>query len=116
MFKQNTVIARKLTKMAPVKADFEMNIKSIKTARYYEIESRLRESLYYILKGNKLAKIKNFIQLIYCIIEYLITFLFGWLSGWGQKVGKASIIGIIALFSFTIIYYNILMIDASFKN
>jgi hypothetical protein len=101
--KTKAVIARKLTELQPIKNDIEFHIKSIETARKKEVLAFFSESFYKLFYGKDNAKIKNFFNLIFSMLEFPIIMLFGWLSGWGYKIGKTVFIGIICIVIFAFI-------------
>jgi len=101
--KTKAVIARKLTEMQPIKNDIEFHILSIETARKHEVLAYFDESFYNLFYGKDKAKIKNLFNLIFSFLEYPIIMLFGWISGWGYKIGKTIFLGIFCISIFAII-------------
>lgn len=90
-------IARKLAKMPSIRRNIDFHILSIKTSRKNEIISWLKRSIYLIIKGSITQKVKNLINLIYYLLEYPTIMFFGWLSGWGNKIGKTISLGFLTL-------------------
>ena len=107
-------IARKLAEMPSIRRNIDFHIYSIKSSRKYEILSWLKRSIYYVIKGSLLQKAKNFINLIYYSLEYPTIMFFGWLSGWGNKIGKTLLIGLISLLVLSTINNCIIFKDDSF--
>jgi hypothetical protein len=95
--KTRSNIARKLAEMQSIRRNIDFHINSIKTSRKYEILSWLKKSIYFLIKGSFFQKAQNLINLIYYALEYPTMMFFGWLSGWGNKIGKTLMIGLISL-------------------
>lgn len=106
--KTKSVIARKLTESLPIKNDIEYHILSIKIARKYEILAFMKEAIYYLTHGKFSDKLTNFFNLLYSLFEMPVIMLFGWLSGWGYKIGKTLTIGILSILLFTILNKSII--------
>jgi hypothetical protein len=106
--KTKAVIARRLTEMQPIKNDIEFHILSIKTARKYEILSSYSESYYFVTHGKFFDRFKNLFNLIYSMLEFPVIMTFGWLSGWGYKIGKTIFIGLIFISLFSFINYGLI--------
>jgi hypothetical protein len=115
LMKTKSVVANNVLSMKPVKADIDMLIKGIRTSRKYESTSKLEESFYNLVRGEKKAKLKNLFNALFYFLEIPIIFYFGWLSGWGQKVGKAILIGLITTIIFAFLYTVFLVPQISFS-
>ena len=111
--KTKMVVARKLTTMAPVRYDLENLTKSIEIARLQEIRFDIFDSIFKILESKKLwKKIIGFGKLTASVLSYVTVSIFGKMSGWGQELGKALIIGFFVVLGFSFIYSNIIFHDS----
>lgn len=114
--KTRSEIARKIMTMRPVVNDLSMLITSIKVARNYETKSSIRGAFYHILTETFFKKVKYIFGFLFSIVEIIIINIFGWLTGWGYKIGKTSCLGGIGIVIFSLLYSFILFPDASYFN
>jgi len=114
--KTKAVIARKFTEMKPIRSDIEYHILSIKTARRLEVLLNISQSYYYLLNGKKVDKVKNFFNFLFSSLEYPVLIFYGWLSGWGYKIGKVVFIGLAVILLFSIVNNFLIFQDSSFSD
>jgi hypothetical protein len=112
--KTKSEIARKIMHMRPVINDLDMLISSVKIARRLEIESAISESFYFIIHGSERKKVISFFNFVFSAIEYPVVNIFGWLTGWGYKIGKTVLFGILSMLLFSVIYDNFIYVKADF--
>lgn len=105
--KTKSIIARKIMTMSPVRNDLSMLIRTISIARNYETKASILEEYYNLVIKSVFSKIPHLFSFIFFILEFMVINLFGWLTGWGHKIGKTAFIGIscIIIFSFIYKYY-----------
>jgi hypothetical protein len=111
--KTKSVLARKLLSMRPVKDDVDMYTRGIKTARWYEITSKIKESVHFVVLGPVKNKLQRIINLICYSVELVVVLFFGWLSGWGQKIGKAVFFGVVTIVAYGFLYSQFLTNEVS---
>lgn len=103
-FGTKATLARQIIHMKPVKNDLSLLIKSIKTARNFEMLTEIKGALFSFKTENFLKKIYPLITLLYFIFELIIVNFFGFLTGWGYNIGKAVLIGLSCNVFFSLIY------------
>jgi len=102
--KTKSVIARKIMSMPPVINDLSMLIKSISVARNYETKASILGNMNHIMTESSYSKIPYIVSFLFPILELIIINIFGWLTGWGYKIGKTTFIGIIGIIMFSFVY------------
>lgn len=102
--KTKSIIARKTVTMSPVKNDLSMLIRTISVARNYETKASILEEWNNIFIKSMIYKVVHIFSLIFFLLELMVINLFGWLTGWGHKIGKTVFIGIFCIVVFSLIY------------
>ncbi len=113
-YKTKSVLARKIMKLRPVVNDLELLILSIKVARCLEIKSSIYKSFYFMQKEGCFKKNLWFFNFVFSVIEYLVVNVFGWLTGWGYKIGKTVFFGLFLSFLFSLLYDQFFYINADY--
>lgn len=90
--------------MSPVRNDLSMLIRTISIARNYETKASILEECHNLTIKSRLSIIPHLFSFIFFILEFMIINLFGWLTGWGHKIGKTAFIGISCIIIFSFIY------------
>ncbi len=112
--KTKSVIARKIMSMPPVMNDLSMLIQSISVARNYETKASIYGNLNHIMTESFWSKIPYILSVFFPILEWIIINIFGWLTGWGYKIGKTTFIGIFGIVIFSLIYNLYVFEDKSY--
>lgn len=114
LFGTKSSIARQIMRMAPIINDLPLLIKSIKTARNYEIKARIKRALFSISTETFFKKFRPIGMFISSLLELIIINFFGSLTGWGYNIGKAVSIGIIGNILFSLIYSFFIFKESTF--
>ncbi|NTU74008.1 hypothetical protein HGB07_07685 [Candidatus Roizmanbacteria bacterium] len=112
-YKTKSVLARQIMQMPPVGNDINVLISCVEMARCLEVKYDMYRTVYEICddSGGCKKKLLLVAELLFSLIEYLVINIFGWLTGWGYKIGKVVVIGGFMFLLFAIIYNNYIYID-----